>query len=168
MSMNNLQWLKGTWKSISAQGIYPTINSFKYIETLSITQPKNKPYFNYLSNTINNEEIQQPMHCEYGFIRLLPNNSICLQLAHNFGVNTVEKGVLSDVNDKEFHLETTSIVRAVENPNPEKAKVVKLCRHYKLNDKNQLEQVVEMETDKTEMSRHLTVIYEKISEDGKS
>ncbi|XP_017297784.1 THAP domain-containing protein 4-like [Diaphorina citri] len=97
MSMNNLQWLKGTWKSISAQGIYPTINSFKYIETLSITQPKNKPYFNYLSNTINNEEIQQPMHCEYGFIRLLPNNSICLQLAHNFGVNTVEKGVLSDV-----------------------------------------------------------------------
>ncbi|XP_008484641.1 THAP domain-containing protein 4-like [Diaphorina citri] len=122
MSMNNLQWLKGTWKSISAQGIYPTINSFKYIETLSITQPKNKPYFNYLSNTINNEEIQQPMHCEYGFIRLLPNNSICLQLAHNFGVNTVEKGVLSDVNDKEVSFERYLHSSSVEIQNPDQSK----------------------------------------------
>lgn len=89
--MDKLHWLKGTWKSVSAQGVFPTISAFNYSETLSISQPPNKPYFVYFSNTVNNDLDRQPMHCETGFLRLLGNN-IVLHLSHNFGMNTIEKG----------------------------------------------------------------------------
>uniref|UniRef100_A0A8D8PSC8 THAP domain-containing protein 4 n=1 Tax=Cacopsylla melanoneura TaxID=428564 RepID=A0A8D8PSC8_9HEMI len=143
--MDKLHWLKGIWKSTSAQGVLPNRTPFTYIDTLSITQTKNKPYLNFSSNTINNEEDRKAMHCEVGFLRMV-NNGICLQLAHNFGVNSVEKGAYDEANGTEFHLESTSLVRVLDESalvSPSKAKVVKLRRHFKLIEGGRLEQCVD-------------------------
>lgn len=97
--LEKLHWLRGTWNSTHAYGCYPGVKPFSFVERLVISQPKNCSYYTWISDTIKDDGSEQPMHKEYGFLRFGENNTVVLQLAHSFGMNTMEEG---------YHYDTVS------------------------------------------------------------
>lgn len=153
-ALKPIQWLIGTWESISARGNYPTIKDFTYNETIRF-ESMGQPLLNYESRS-KHPISGAPMHLESGFLRIKPGtNQLAFMISHNFGLTVLEEGFASD---KGLELESKSIGRMSFSKEPT---VKALRKLYKLNENGTLEVRTDMETSNTEMTNHLVAIYKK-------
>lgn len=156
-ALKPLSWITGKWKSVSANGFYPTIKPFTYCEEITFTC-KGQPLLNYDSYSWNPEK-NIPMHLESGFLRINPGtNEVSFMLAHNFGVTTLEEGV---VEEKCLHIKSqcNQINRMSFSKEPY---VVGTERSYILKGDDELHYTFRMETTKTPLTDHLNVVYKKV------
>lgn len=151
-----ISWLLGKWVSDNGNGSYPTIQPFSYNEEIEFTTV-GQPMLNYIARTWHPEK-KTPMHSESGFLRIKPGtNHLAFMVAHNFGLNTIEEG---EVTDKKVNLRTNSIIRMSFAKEPH---VTKIERSFKLNC-DTLEQTVFMETTQTSLTQHLFATYKKAAD----
>lgn len=150
-----ISWLIGKWESISAEGNYPTIKPFKYSETIEF-KSVGQPMLNYESNAYN-IETKKPMHLERGFLYIKPStNELSFQVAHNFGLTTVEGGI---VIGNKINLKANQIGRMSFAKDPS---VVALEREILLQENGTLQILVSMATTNTSLTNHLKVVYKKV------
>ncbi|XP_059470506.1 peroxynitrite isomerase THAP4-like [Neocloeon triangulifer] len=154
-NLKPLLWLIGRWKSESGVGTFPTVSPFEYAEEIEFFSLGQQPLLNYAAYSFK-PGANVPMHCEKGFLRIKPGtNSISFMVAHNLGLAVLEEG---EVAGNEINLESKNIGRMSFAKDPE---VTKLKRCFKLEG-DVLEQIVHMQTSKTEMSEHLVAKYKKM------
>lgn len=150
-----LAWLKGTWRTKSpGAGKYPTIQPFRYCEEMSFSSI-GQPMLNYSALSWKPDE-KTPMHYEVGFLKIIPDtNKVYMLLSHNFGVTTIEEGV---VEDKIIELKTTHIGRPTEGTR--RPIVLELRRQFALVG-DCLEHTLYMATENTKLQEHLRAVYIK-------
>lgn len=150
-----LAWLFGKWTSQEGKGIYPTISDFTYAEEAEFHPIGMKPIVEYRLYSWKPEN-NVPLHRETGFIRIKPeSNHIAFMAAHNLGVVEIQEG---EVQGQELTVETTSLGRTSFNKPPE----VKLLKRTLSRKGNELEQVILMQTNKTETTEHLRITFKKV------
>ncbi|XP_008549240.1 peroxynitrite isomerase THAP4 [Microplitis demolitor] len=155
-ALKSLAWLEGTWKTEAGKGKFPTIKSFGYHEEIRFTSI-GQPMLNYESQTWHPEK-KTPMHREVGFLKIIPGtNKVKFILSHNFGLTTIEEGV---VDAQRIKLDSTSIARVTEGT---KDPAVTQLRREFFGNENTLEQIVYMATTNTqELTEHLRATYIKV------
>ncbi|GJQ82711.1 hypothetical protein Trydic_g19722 [Trypoxylus dichotomus] len=158
-SLRPLTFLIGKWSSITAKGFYPTIQPFEYKEELEFSF-NGQPMLNYKSSTWHLVK-QTPMHLESGFLRIKPGtNEIALLAAHNFGITTLEEGIVKEncviLRCSESHISRISFAK--------QPFVTQLNRVFTYHEETGiLEVVVSMATTNTpELTEHLAVTYKKM------
>ncbi|KAG5865300.1 hypothetical protein JTB14_013796 [Gonioctena quinquepunctata] len=148
-----LCWLIGTWKSVSAKAYYPTMKTVMYNEILRFTFT-GQPTLDYSVNTWKPED-KSPMHLERGFLRTDESGCLVVLLtAQNFGVSTLEEGIVAENLMK---LDS----RVIANSKYAKKRVVALQRVYSLNEKGQLIFKCKIQTEKIPLTPHLDCLYDK-------
>ncbi|CRK88253.1 CLUMA_CG002034, isoform A [Clunio marinus] len=154
-ALQPIEFLIGTWTSESAVGHFPTINDFKYDETIYFEEI-GQPLLNFKSISKIGE---RPMHLESGFLRILPGTSkVAFMVSHNFGLCSVEEGSVEGCN---IVLESSGIQRISFAKDP---MVTKIRRTITLLEDMKLEIKTDMATTNTpELTNHLIVIYKKNS-----
>lgn len=153
-ALEPLSWLIGKWKSVKAEGSFPTIKPFSYCEELEFSS-YGQPLLNYHSSTWHPQKLC-PMHLESGFLRISPGSTrVAFMVAHNFGLTSLEEG---NVAERCLQLKSSGIQRMGFAKDPA---VVEICRQLKLNDHSQLELTMSMATANTPLTKHLEAVYEK-------
>lgn len=153
-ALKPIQWLIGTWETVSARGHYPTIKDFVYSEVLKF-ESLGQPLLNYEARS-RHPVSGAPMHLESGFLRIKPGTSqVAFMISHNFGLTVLEEGTASENG---LQLESQSISRMSFGKDPS-VKAVK--KTYKLNEDGTLEIRTDMETSNTPMTNHLVAVYKK-------
>ncbi|KAK5647516.1 hypothetical protein RI129_002408 [Pyrocoelia pectoralis] len=155
-ALEPLKWLVGKWKSIKAEGQFPTIKPFTYIEELEF-ESVGQPLLNYQSRTWH-PVTKNPMHFESGFLRIDPGTSnVAFMVSHNFGLVSLEEG---NVIGNTLNLKSKSINRMIFAKEPA---VTEITRSYVFcPDSKRISVVVSMATSNTELHEHLIVEYEKV------
>lgn len=87
--LGRLRDLIGTWSG-SGQGDYPTIEPFRYLETVTFGHA-GKPFLVYQQQT-RHPETGAPMHTEAGYLRPAPDGRVELILAQPTGMAEVHVG----------------------------------------------------------------------------
>ncbi|XP_053403200.1 peroxynitrite isomerase THAP4-like [Mercenaria mercenaria] len=155
-SLKGVSWLLGKWKSENGQGSYPTLKDFKYGEEIEFThvgQP-NLQFSCYSWHL----ETKKPLHRELGFVRVQPStNKVALIIAQNLGVCELEEG---EVNGQEMTTTSHTLGRLSFGKDP----ATKVIKRTFRREGDTLQQLVEMETDKTPMTEHLRITYQKIDQ----
>lgn len=153
-ALKPIQWLIGSWETISAKGHYPTIKDFVYAEVLKF-ESLGQPLLNYEARS-RNPGSGAPMHLESGFLRIKPGtHQVAFMISHNFGLAVLEEGTASENG---LDLESKSISRMSFGKDPS-VKAVK--KTYTLNKDGTLEIRTDMETSNTAMTNHLVAVYKK-------
>ncbi|CAH1365286.1 peroxynitrite isomerase THAP4-like [Tenebrio molitor] len=153
-ALKPIAWLIGRWKSLKAEGSYPTIKPFEYCEEI-LFESLGQPLINYTSRTWH-LGTSNPMHLESGFLRIKPGtNDVALMVAHNFGLTTLEEGT---VCKNEIKCKSTSMSRMSFAKEPA---VVSIERLFALTEDGNLEITVWMETNKVPLTQHLKALYQK-------
>jgi len=149
-----LSWLIGKWRTSNGIGQYPTIKEFNYIEEIEFSHV-GQPNLQFTLYSFN-ATTQAPMHREIGFIRIKPGTSVVAFFsAHNMGLSTMEEGT---VNGEEITVKTTHIGRMSFGTTPA---VTGMKRCLRKNG-DRLEQIIEMETEKTALTEHLRATYDRV------
>lgn len=151
-------FLIGKWKSFSANGKFPPrVDPFTYKEELEFTS-MGQPMLNYKSTTWHPES-GKPMHLEVGFLKVKPGTKdVAFIVAHNFGITSVEEGVVFD--DNSIKVKGTKISRAEMNKEPS---VTEIQRTIELKQDGRLQIIVSMSTSLNDnCEEHLVVVYEKV------
>lgn len=153
-ALKPIQWLIGTWETISAKGHFPTIKDFVYAEVLTF-ESLGQPLLNYQARSRNTVS-GAPMHLESGFLRIKPgSNQVAFMISHNFGLAVLEEGTASENG---LDLESKNISRMSFAKDPS---VKALKKTYTLRKDGTLEIRTDMETCTTAMTNHLVAVYEK-------
>lgn len=155
-TLKPLEFLIGTWTSVSAKGHFPNTNDFLYDETITFEEI-GQPLLNYKSVSKIGE---RPMHLESGFLRINPGtHQLAFLVAHNFGICSIEEG---SVDGTKVVLESTEIRRVSFAKDPA---VTKIRRTMNLVEDGQLEIRTDMATTNVhDLSNHLVVVYKRKSD----
>lgn len=144
--------LIGSWESVKAIGIYPTIKDFQYQDDL-IFEEHGQPLLSYRSITSINSVTK---HCESGFIRVNPQTNAAFSMeAHNFGLSVNNEG---KIDGDKMELESTGISRMSISKEPHVTKIKKVIEFV---SDNELKITTDMATTNTEMTNHLIVTYKR-------
>lgn len=151
-ALKPIEFLIGTWTSVSAKGVFPAIKDFTYEETITFEQI-GQPLLNFKSVSKIGE---RPMHLESGFLRINPGtNQLAFLVSHNFGICSIEEG---RVDGTKVALESTEVKRMSFAKEPA---VTKIRRTLSLVG-DQLEIRTDMATTSVpELTNHLVVVYKK-------
>ncbi|GLD51109.1 THAP domain-containing protein 4 [Lates japonicus] len=152
-----LDWLLGTWESEEpGEGCFPTINPFRYIETLYFSHV-GQPVINFMFNAFHAES-KKPLHRECGFIRIQPGtNRVAFIIAQNSGLVEIEEGELTG---QQLNLQTHALARISFAKEPH---VQQISRVFQLRPDGRLEQTVSMATDNQPLMQHLRITYHRSS-----
>lgn len=99
--MKDFEFLIGTWAG-SGRGDYPTIDAFRYRETLTFAAIPGKPFLRYEQKTKGPGD--SPMHTECGFLRPVGDGRVEFTLAQPTGQTELLEGTVSDGDDGELVL----------------------------------------------------------------
>ncbi|CAG5124552.1 unnamed protein product [Candidula unifasciata] len=150
-----LSWLFGKWQSTDGKGIYPNVADFTYSEEATFLPVEMKPVVEYKMHSWKTEN-RMPMHRETGYIKIQPNtNHVAFVAAHIMGVVEIQEG---EINGQELCVESKNVGRTSFNSPPE----VKLVRRFLRRSGNELEQVIDMQTDKTSLTEHLRITFKRV------
>ncbi|XP_053670614.1 peroxynitrite isomerase THAP4-like [Anopheles nili] len=154
-ALQPIQWLIGTWQSVTAKGSYPTIKDFSYNEIITF-ESLGQPLLNYEARS-SHPVSGAPMHLERGFLRIKPGtNQVAFMVSHNFGIVVLEEG---EATARGMQLSSKSVDRMSFGKDPA---VKAIQKRYLLHDDGTLEIQTDMHTNNTPMTNHLNVIYKKI------
>lgn len=154
-ALKPIQWLIGSWESISARGHFPTIKDFTYNEVLKF-ESIGQPLLNFEASS-KHPVTGAPMHLERGFLRIKPGtNQLAFMVSHNFGLAVLEEGVVT-ADGLELQSKSISRMSFAKDPSVNHTKKV-----YKLNADGTLEIRTDMETSNTALTNHLIAVYKKI------
>uniref|UniRef100_A0AAG5CSC8 THAP4-like heme-binding domain-containing protein n=1 Tax=Anopheles atroparvus TaxID=41427 RepID=A0AAG5CSC8_ANOAO len=154
-ALRPIQWLIGTWESVSAKGIYPTIQDFSYNEVIRF-ESLGQPLLNYEARS-KHPVSGAPMHLENGFLRInVGTNQVAFMVAHNFGLVVLEEG---EATETTLHLTSKSVDRMSFAKDPA---VKAIQKKYQLMPDGSLEIQTDMETSNTPMTNHLKVVYKRV------
>ncbi|XP_058813922.1 peroxynitrite isomerase THAP4-like [Topomyia yanbarensis] len=155
-ALKPIQWLIGSWESVSAKGHFPTIEQFTYNEVLKF-ESIGQPLLNYEARSWNPKS-GAPMHLETGFLRIRPGTTqLAFMVSHNFGLTVLEEGL---AHENGLELESKNINRMSFAKDPA---VKALKKVFKLHENGTLEIRTDMETENTALTNHLTAIYKKVT-----
>ncbi|XP_072380589.1 peroxynitrite isomerase THAP4-like [Diabrotica undecimpunctata] len=155
-----LSWLVGTWKSVNACCMFPTMKEpVKYNELLTFSSIGD-PFLIYNSLTWD-EKNTKYMHVEGGHLRIMEDGcSVTLLTSQNFGICSVEDGKLEN---NSIQVDASVISHSKFCPK----KVCGIRRCFCLNKEGKLEYKMCLQTEDVPLTEHLVVCYEKLNAKNK-
>lgn len=89
--------LLGTWSG-RGRGVYPTIEPFEYLETISF-EHVGKPFLAYRQRTRSTAKTPVPLHAESGYWRFPAGGRVEVVMSHPTGIGEVEEGSIETATD---------------------------------------------------------------------
>ncbi|CAI5482929.1 unnamed protein product [Closterium sp. Yama58-4] len=149
-ALEPIAFMLGRWRG-EGEGGYPTINSFRYVEEITLTHA-GKPAIAYAQKTWRAES-GEPMHAESGFWRPKPDGTLEIVIAQSTGLAEVQKGRY-DAEAKTIAVESELVGNAT--------KVRRIVRQFRLEGEGTLVYTVDMETTSQPMQKHLDARLKRI------
>jgi len=147
--------LLGTWSG-SGRGVYPTIESFEYLEEVAFSHV-GKPFLVYGQKTRSAVD-GKPLHAETGYLRLPLPGRVEWILAHPSGITEIQVGEISSVAGV-LELVTTAAAIGLA---PSAKDVTMLGRRYRI-DGDELSYTLEMGAVGVPPQNHLTAVLQRTS-----
>lgn len=148
--------LLGTWSG-SGRGVYPTIESFDYLEEAVFSHVVGKPFLVYGQKTKSAVD-SKPLHAETGYLRVPRPGRVEWILAHPSGITEIQVGDFTAADGViELVMRASTIGLA-----PSAKEVTALARRYRF-DGDELSYALDMGAVGQPEQNHLTAVLQRTS-----